>query len=70
MVAPPRFMLLGQRPARRSVRSQAFVLSGFFRRKKRMQIISLQDGTQLAKWNNDQKWNSDQIAASAWPLKA
>ena len=29
-----------------------------------MQIISLQDGTRLA------KWNSYQIAASAWPLKA
>jgi gas vesicle protein len=32
--------------------------------KKRTQIISLQDGTRIA------KWNSYQIAASAWPLKA
>jgi hypothetical protein len=54
MAAPPRFMLLGQRPGRGSVRSQAFVLSKFFRREKCMQIISLQDGTQLAKWNSDQ----------------
>jgi hypothetical protein len=40
------------------------MLNAFFRREKRTQIMSLQDGTRLA------KWNSDQIAASTWPLKA
>jgi hypothetical protein len=40
------------------------VFNAFFRRKKRTQIISLQDGTRLAKWNRYQ------IAACAWPLKA
>jgi hypothetical protein len=40
------------------------MLNAFFRREKRTQIMSLQDGTRLA------KWNSYQIAASTWPVKA
>jgi len=59
MVAPPRFNALGATTGAAIGSLTSVCAQRFFPAKKRMQIISLQDGTRLA------KWNSYRIAASA-----